>query len=1557
MTTPLANPRPARTWATVLVAAALVLPSAAPAYERNFAANSLIIPTQMEYQDDCGMISAYGLVYTLLYKNKELLAETPPRRPITIYWAIEPRKQSHHRCDTGTSVAPSYSTPNDNDGCDFVVESGAPVGQPVALLQNNNIELAPFNVSRTSYNATTGEITRGTTTPISSSTTMVKYQGGLWIIDAVDRATVLDLLANDPLFDKFRSGGTCGGLPRTPGDLHQVNIHSARINFRAPVARQMNEKPALIGLVGADYVSILQAYLVNAGLDDIPNARGCAAATAASPRVFPGTRRAGGWTCTGHGVIYDVLQPFTDFVSRNSSTLLGELNSRDATTNQNIYQVLWAPHWEEDVDFDDPCAAGQPANSYCTAGAFSFGRTDAATGTTVVEDFRTNAFKNIAAFGDDGFGIFAECASIASLEGSYLMGATLASAQRRCECLDNSATPACAPYGDIREQNCAAGQTAACGACYSCPAGTSLDASPCDTIRCVAPGAQCAPGYTYNTANNRCYACNRTTHTLDLAANPPECVRTNGDRYNANSANSVGSTPASSAANGCNTGYSLVPSPASSAIELVGHEPTRFKMSAGIVKNGLDSGQYGGAHAALDCTDADLPTGSKYWHAPISGDCMNYHAAEGGPGNIFAQKGNFQFTGTSGHTSHWKPASDVSSVYKSGVQRLVSSTNSDATSPRNDWDFVTARHKDNDPMKGMVVYLAGHDFKNDAGGNRFVLNTMLNLGFSDAGLELSRSEPVGYTTWGRDANNNVVASALTVFQGTYVQRQPSGPFRDWEVYNPVAPHSWRFPYYDGHLRAYPLANITSDWQDFRTAVSDWDAGTKVPRPAARKIFTATAGSANLSWKKVNWDYTQTTAGTCTETSGVTDAAGSNICALSYKLAQCATASVTTAALTADATRSKEKTLGAFVQAVRGYCAARNRTTGAIIPEPADSDCDFFTSPWQRNQPRLGGVDHSSPAIVGPSPYIGNRLASDGSSIPLATRPVVAYVGGRDGMLHAIFVSGTAGWSASGAALPAGITGGTELWAFIPPGQICGLHTNSAMVDANVSVMDVFGNFPRDANGDGVFDLTSDAEKPTGIREWRTILTATAGEGAAEIFALDVTHPLKPVLLWRIAGTDNKDDRFDMNNDGDFADTGDLMNRGQPKSYVNKWFNSNDGTQGSVAWIPTDYNSTNTTVLDGIKSGRYDYRNLGYAFGTATGTIWSGNAFQFVTFVATNTADHTQGTPFGYRGVELYAIDVVTGQKQWQWQNRYTRANAAGTVIADNGIPGRPALVDIDADGSVDRVYVGDMEGHLWELSALDGRNLNYLRDSNGDFRSYPLYGTPAMLRRVGGVDLPTDTLTAFTALPGTDLAQQPLTSPIGVGRFTVVPTALEPYMRDRIVVAQGTMGVDWSIAPTQPGHVYVVPVFPEKDARLVEPISRPSLNPLYYGILDQRAFWDTELGVGERVYAMPKIWGNTMFINTAYGSFTGDMTGNYTQGGRTMQVSAGSTVSDSTGYKRPGGVLIFGDVVVVSSSSQIKRLAPNAAGGTVEQRVRDRATPAGPKTWEQRPDGTPPFLR
>jgi type IV pilus assembly protein PilY1 len=787
--------------------------------------------------------------------------------------------------------------------------------------------------------------------------------------------------------------------------------------------------------------------------------------------------------------------------------------------------------------------------------------------------------------------------------------------------------------------------------------------------------------------------------------------------------------------------------------------------------------------------------------------------------------------------------------------------------------------------------------------------------------------------------------ARTVFQGTYVQRAPPGPFQDWLNYNASLPQSWRFPYIDGHLRAYDLDKISTTKQDFRSNAL-WDAGANMPLPTQRRVFTALKGKGNAGWAKLDVRHTETDPGTCVP-SGRNDANGRPICALSWEMGACGSAGVTQAALDAgDPGGAHAKKLGMFVQQVRGHCSAHNKFTGEPVYEPIDAQCDDLKQ--QKNRAKLGGVDHSSPAVVGPSRYIGNDAKS---GIKWALRPVVSYVGGRDGMLHAIYVSGAdPSWSAEGVSLPAGLTPGTELWSFLPSGQLCGLATNSAMVDAVVNVVDVFGNFPRDANNDGVFDLSSAAERPNGIRRWRTILIAAAGQGGSEVFALDVTNPLKPILLWDIAGAKDTDDTLDASD---------------PATYAWRYANP-----------PGGISAKNTDDQPRQKAALYDYRNLGLTYGSSVGMLWRGNAYRYVVYLATSTADFGPGveTPLGFKGVEVFAADVITGQKVWHWQNRYTRArDAAGTeIIADNTIPGRPALVDVDQNGTADRLYVGDMEGHLWELDAATGRNANFLHDEgSGQFHALPFFGTPPM----SGGTADSGLKDLFKPFGSASLAQQPLTSPIGIGRLTNVPCSVYKYLEGRIDVAQGSMGVDWAIAPFESGNVFVLPSAPEsttvrlKDAsctkltgdvlavdtreRTINLSSKPSLKTR--GVLLPEAVWEIPLGIGERMFGMPKLVGNDILIDTSAGSFSGDITETAMEAGTTKLINAANPtgkVVASIG-KAFGGVLVIDQQVIATSATGMIRVAdavkaPEGAAATATT-ARSRFTPATFGSWEERP--------
>lgn len=146
--------------------------------------------------------------------------------------------------------------------------------------------------------------------------------------------------------------------------------------------------------------------------------------------------------------------------------------------------------------------------------------------------------------------------------------------------------------------------------------------------------------------------------------------------------------------------------------------------------------------------------------------------------------------------------------------------------------------------------------------------------------------------------------------------------------------------------------------------------------------------------------------------------------------------------------------------------------------------------------RLGAISCSAPALVGDSPLVAGA----------ALRDQVLYAGAEDGLLHAI-LAGRRHAVGSGYDHAAEACGG-ELWGYLPgsllpfltsqpfdaPGQLPAVH-----VDGSPAVGDLY----FDADGDG-------------RREWRTILVGTASIrmlNRGVVFALDVTEPRAPRLLW------------------------------------------------------------------------------------------------------------------------------------------------------------------------------------------------------------------------------------------------------------------------------------------------------------------------------------------------------------------------------------------------------------------------------------------------------------
>lgn len=182
---------------------------------------------------------------------------------------------------------------------------------------------------------------------------------------------------------------------------------------------------------------------------------------------------------------------------------------------------------------------------------------------------------------------------------------------------------------------------------------------------------------------------------------------------------------------------------------------------------------------------------------------------------------------------------------------------------------------------------------------------------------------------------------------------------------------------------------------------------------------------------------------------------------------------------------------------------------------------FTDGTLQRTWP-LDGIDHSTPAVVGPPGlppwYFGTHTAQEErdafnlwrQSGPVSDRPTAAYVGSLGGMIHAFRAGAyrhgddprTPVKEHHGYFLLGEYGDGEELWAFVPPSAVSRLKSklqphprvHPPVVDASPSVHDI---------------VVPSASGP----EFKTVLISAHGAGGDSVFALDVTDPKKPGFLW------------------------------------------------------------------------------------------------------------------------------------------------------------------------------------------------------------------------------------------------------------------------------------------------------------------------------------------------------------------------------------------------------------------------------------------------------------
>lgn len=150
-----------------------------------------------------------------------------------------------------------------------------------------------------------------------------------------------------------------------------------------------------------------------------------------------------------------------------------------------------------------------------------------------------------------------------------------------------------------------------------------------------------------------------------------------------------------------------------------------------------------------------------------------------------------------------------------------------------------------------------------------------------------------------------------------------------------------------------------------------------------------------------------------------------------------------------------------------------------------------TDVFRERQSVLGDIVSAAPVFVRKPPFAYTDAGYTAFLTSVSSRLPTVYVGSNDGMLHAFDGSPT-GPAASG-------TGGTERWAYIPSMVMPNLYK---LADSNYSINHRFYVDGPLAVGDAYSGSA-----------WATILVGGLGGGGMGYYALDVTDPTSPKVLW------------------------------------------------------------------------------------------------------------------------------------------------------------------------------------------------------------------------------------------------------------------------------------------------------------------------------------------------------------------------------------------------------------------------------------------------------------
>ncbi len=162
---------------------------------------------------------------------------------------------------------------------------------------------------------------------------------------------------------------------------------------------------------------------------------------------------------------------------------------------------------------------------------------------------------------------------------------------------------------------------------------------------------------------------------------------------------------------------------------------------------------------------------------------------------------------------------------------------------------------------------------------------------------------------------------------------------------------------------------------------------------------------------------------------------------------------------------------------------------------------------------LGTIEFGAPTVVPPPKLAYTNEGYTAFKGKYGDRDTMLYAPANDGLLHAFVLgrnntkenySKISGISNSGLNVSDALEmEGQEVWSFMPKGVMRDIHTLTTLgVQNKLNVTPVYADL--------VFGVDDD-----GINDWRSVLVGGFGGEGRGYYALDVTEPAKPKILWEI----------------------------------------------------------------------------------------------------------------------------------------------------------------------------------------------------------------------------------------------------------------------------------------------------------------------------------------------------------------------------------------------------------------------------------------------------------